>query len=41
MNVNSTPTVFMNGREVPFQSLPADTLRVLIENELRAAASQK
>jgi protein-disulfide isomerase len=41
MGVNSTPTVFLNGREVPFQSLPADTLRVLIDNELRAAGSQK
>ena len=41
MGVNSTPTVFLNGREVPFQSLPADTLRVLIENELRAVGKQK
>ena len=41
MGVNSTPTVFLNGREVPFQSLPADTLRVLIDNELRAAGTQK
>jgi protein-disulfide isomerase len=41
MGVNSTPTVFINGREVPYQSLPADTLRVLIENELRAAGTQK
>jgi len=39
--VNSTPTVFLNGREVPFQSLPADTLRVLIDNELRVAGTQK
>lgn len=41
MGVNSTPTVFINGREVPYQSLPADTFRVLIENELRAAGTQK
>ena len=41
MGVNSTPTVFLNGREVPFQSLPAETLRVLIDNELRAAGTQK
>jgi len=40
MDVNSTPTVFLNGREVPFQSLPADTLRVLIDNELRAAGTK-
>ena len=39
MGVNSTPTVFMNGREVPFEQLPADKFRVLIENELRAAGS--
>lgn len=37
MGVNSTPTVFMNGRELPFESLPPEKLRVLIENELRAA----
>ena len=41
MGVNSTPTVFMNNREVPFQSLPADTFRVLIQNELRAAETKK
>ena len=39
MGVNSTPTVFMNGREVPFEQLAADSLRVLIQNELRAAAA--
>jgi protein-disulfide isomerase len=36
LGVSSTPTVFMNGREVPFQQLPADSLRVLILNELSA-----
>ena len=41
MGVNSTPTVFLNGREVPFQSLPADTLRGLIEKELRATGTPK
>ena len=40
MGVNSTPTVFLNGREVPFQSLPPETLRVLIDNELRAAGTK-
>lgn len=39
LGVNSTPTVFLNNREVPFQSLPADSLRVLIQNELRAAGT--
>lgn len=41
MGVNSTPTVFINDREVPFQLLPADSLRVLIDNELRAAAGKQ
>ena len=34
LGVKGTPTVFLNGREVPFESLPADKLRVLINNEL-------
>lgn len=34
LNVKGTPTVFMNGREVPFESLPAEKLRVLINKEL-------
>lgn len=34
MGVSGTPTVFLNGREVPFQSLPADKLRVLIQKEI-------
>ena len=34
MGVKGTPTVFLNGREVPFQSLPAETLRVLIQKEI-------
>jgi protein-disulfide isomerase len=41
MGVGSTPTVFMNGRELPFEELAPERLRVLIENELRAAAGQK
>lgn len=40
MGVRGTPTVFMNGREVPFESLPAETLRVLIQNELAASGSR-
>ena len=35
MGVKGTPTVFMNGREVPFENLPADKLRVVIQNEMR------
>lgn len=34
LNVKGTPTVFLNGREVPFESLPADKLKVLIDAEL-------
>jgi len=34
LGVKGTPTVFLNGREVPFQSLPAETLRVLIQKEI-------
>jgi protein-disulfide isomerase len=33
MGVKGTPTVFLNGREVPFESLPSDKLRVLINLE--------
>lgn len=36
LGVEGTPTMFMNGREVPFESLPAEKLRVLINNELKA-----
>ncbi len=35
LGVQGTPTVFINGREVPFDSLPAEKLRVVIQNELR------
>jgi protein-disulfide isomerase len=31
LGVKGTPTVFLNGREVPFESLPAEKLRVLIK----------
>ena len=36
LGVKGTPTVFMNGREVPFQSLAPEKFRVVIQNELRA-----
>jgi protein-disulfide isomerase len=36
LGVKGTPTVFMNGREVPFENLPAEKLRVVIQNELRS-----
>ena len=37
LGVKGTPTVFINGREVSFENLPADKLRVVIQNELRNA----
>ncbi|MDQ2974115.1 MAG: thioredoxin domain-containing protein [Acidobacteriota bacterium] len=36
LGVQGTPTVFMNGREVPFESLAPEKLRVLINTELAA-----
>jgi protein-disulfide isomerase len=40
MGVKGTPTVFLNGREVPFESLPAEKLRVLIQNELNTTTTR-
>lgn len=37
MGVKGTPTVFLNGREVPFTMLPDDKLRVLIQQEIARA----
>jgi protein-disulfide isomerase len=37
LGVQGTPTVFMNGREVPFQSLEPGKLRAIISNEIAAA----
>ena len=37
LGVKGTPTVFLNGREVPFESLPAEKLRVLIQKEIDSA----
>jgi protein-disulfide isomerase len=39
LNVRGTPTVFLNGREVPFDQLPAEKLKPLIDAEL--AKTQK
>jgi protein-disulfide isomerase len=36
LGVKGTPTVFMNGREVPFESLAPEKLRALINAELAA-----
>lgn len=34
LGVSGTPTVFMNGREVPFESLAPEKLRVVISTEI-------
>ena len=36
LGVKGTPTVFLNGREVPFESLAPDKLKALINSELSA-----
>jgi formate-nitrite transporter family protein len=36
LGVKGTPTVFLNGREVPFESLPAEQLRVIIQREIES-----
>ena len=36
LGVKGTPTVFLNGREVPFESLAPEKLKPLIESELAA-----
>ena len=40
LGVQGTPTVFINGREVPFENLPADKLRQVIQKELQATRNQ-
>jgi protein-disulfide isomerase len=40
LGVTGTPTVFVNGREVPFQSLPADQLRVILQREIESAGKR-
>jgi protein-disulfide isomerase len=37
LGVKGTPTVFLNGREVPFEQLQADQLRLVIQREIEAA----
>jgi protein-disulfide isomerase len=36
LGVKGTPTVFMNGREVSFEDLPADKFRLVIQKELQS-----
>jgi len=39
IGVNSTPTVFLNGREVPFESLTRDKLKELIRAQILSGAN--
>ena len=41
LGVGGTPTVFINGREVPFENLQPEKLRLVIMKELQAAGSSK
>ena len=36
LQLNSTPTVFINGKSVPYPDMKVDTMRQLIEDELKA-----
>lgn len=40
MGVKGTPTVFLNGREVPFESLPPEKLRVVIQSAIAASGNR-
>jgi protein-disulfide isomerase len=37
LNINSTPTVFINGNEIPFQQLNVPTLQKLIDDAMKSA----
>jgi protein-disulfide isomerase len=39
LQINSTPTVFINGKSVPYPDMKVDTLRQLIEDEIKATQS--
>jgi protein-disulfide isomerase len=39
LQINSTPTVFINGKSVPYQDMKVDTMRQLIEDEIKATQS--
>ena len=41
LGVKGTPTVFMNGREVPFEQLPAEKFRVVIQQEIQAVGTRR
>jgi protein-disulfide isomerase len=39
LNVNSTPSIFINGKLVPYQQLDTASIRMLIDNELAKASA--
>ena len=39
LQINSTPTVFINGKSVPYPDMKVDTMRQLIEDEIKATQS--
>jgi protein-disulfide isomerase len=40
LNVSSTPTLYINGRAVPFQQVNVDPLRQIIDAELQSSAGR-
>ena len=41
ITINQTPTLFINGKDVPYQAMTVDTLRGLIDAELQATQANK
>ncbi|MEP7074489.1 MAG: thioredoxin domain-containing protein [Acidobacteriota bacterium] len=41
ITINQTPTLFINGKDVPYQAMTVDTLRGLIDAELQAKQADK
>jgi protein-disulfide isomerase len=41
LGVNSTPTLFVNGRNLPFGGMPYETLKQIIDYDLKAASAGK
>ncbi len=40
LNVNSTPTLYINGKSIPYQEMNVESLKTLIDVELRSASPQ-
>lgn len=41
LNINTTPTVYVNGKDIPFLQMDASTLQKIIDDELRAAQASR